>query len=244
MVTLLVSDVHLGSPLSRAGSLLQLLKRGGFDRLILLGDMFSSMDFTRLRKEDFQLIDYIRKLSNPKRGIEEVWVGGNHDFSIIDVMTHLVGIPAYEKYTWEWNGRTCVAIHGHQFDGICANNPWYARLISFFYLEAQKIPFFRRLICIWLDKVSAKWQRLTPVVAERAIAYARNHGFDVIFCGHTHETWHEKLGITSYFNTGAWVGPECTYIWMTDDKIEQRTFVEEVTTPQNGDQDGRLSVEA
>lgn len=227
MVTLLVSDIHLGSHLSRARALLRLLKQGGFQRLILLGDIFSDLNFARLKKEHFHLLDYIRKLSNPKRGVEVVWIEGNHDAGLIEVLSHLVGVPAYEEYTWEWNGRKCIALHGHQFDEIISKNQWLSKIISFLYLEAQKIPFVRRRICMWIDEISARFQRLTPVVAKRALAYARQRAYDVIFCGHTHEAWHEKLGITAYFNTGAWVSSQCTYVWMTDDKIEQRTFIGE-----------------
>src|SRR5271163_2984267 len=72
--TLIVSDVHLGSAVSLAAALTHLLKHSKFKRLILLGDIFQDLDFSRLTSEHWKLISYIRKLSNPKRNIEVVWV--------------------------------------------------------------------------------------------------------------------------------------------------------------------------
>src|SRR5271157_1175345 len=86
--TLIVSDVHLGSDLSLAADLLDLLQNSTFKRLILLGDIFADLNFSRLTKEHWRLISYLRKLSNPKRSIEVVWIEGNHDAGITQVMEH------------------------------------------------------------------------------------------------------------------------------------------------------------
>jgi len=77
--TLILSDLHLGSEISRARDALRMLKQSSFRRLILLGDIFSDLNFGRLKKEHWQFLGYIRKLSNPKRQVEVVWVEGNHD---------------------------------------------------------------------------------------------------------------------------------------------------------------------
>ncbi len=89
--TLILSDVHLGSELSRAEDATHMLKQNRFRRLILLGDIFSDLNFRRLTKEHWKFLSYIRKLSNPKRGVEVIWVEGNHDQGLIAVMSHLVG---------------------------------------------------------------------------------------------------------------------------------------------------------
>lgn len=49
--TLIVSDVHLGSAVSLAAALTHLLKNSTFKRLILLGDIFQDLDFSRLTSE-------------------------------------------------------------------------------------------------------------------------------------------------------------------------------------------------
>src|SRR6201993_1193971 len=120
--TIILSDLHLGSEVSRASDALRMLKSASFNRLILLGDIFSDLNFRRLKKEHWQFLSYIRKLSNPKRNIEVVWVEGNHDLGLSDLMSHLVGIPVYQQYMWEYRGSRYLAIHGHQFDRFVVNN--------------------------------------------------------------------------------------------------------------------------
>src|SRR5215472_19334074 len=114
--TLILSDLHLGSEMSRAHDAIRVLKENRFRRLILLGDIFADLNFGRLTKEHWKFLGYIRKLSNPKRNIEVVWVEGNHDQGLTDVMSHLVGVKVYQEYTWEYAGMRHLAIHGHQFD--------------------------------------------------------------------------------------------------------------------------------
>src|SRR2546430_9417476 len=120
--TVIISDLHLGSDVSRARAALSVLKGTYFRRLILLGDIFHDLNFRRLKKEHWQFLSYIRKLSNPKRNVEVVWVEGNHDLGLSDLMSHLVGIPVYQQYMWDYRGKSYLAIHGHQFDRFVINN--------------------------------------------------------------------------------------------------------------------------
>ncbi len=47
--TIIVSDIHLGSDMSRAGELIDVLNTWTFERLILLVDIFDDLNFKRLR---------------------------------------------------------------------------------------------------------------------------------------------------------------------------------------------------
>src|SRR5579859_7363839 len=132
--TLILSDVHLGSECSRARDAIQVLKDNRFRRLILLGDIFADLNFGRLTKEHWKFLGYIRKLSNPKRGVEVVWVEGNHDAGLTDIMSHLVGVRVYQEYAWEYAGLRHLAIHGHQFDGFQVNRVRLSRLGTSLYL--------------------------------------------------------------------------------------------------------------
>src|ERR1700716_2686381 len=116
--TLILSDVHLGADTSRAREATRVLKENRFHRLILLGDIFADLNFRRLTKEHWKFLGHIRKLSNPKHDVEVVWVEGNHDHGLTEVMSHLVGIPVYQQYAWDYAGIRHMAIHGHQFDSF------------------------------------------------------------------------------------------------------------------------------
>src|ERR1700689_5158105 len=133
--TLILSDVHLGSDTSRAREATCVLKQNRFRRLILLGDIFSDLNFRRLTKEHWKFLSYIRKLSNPKRGIEVIWVEGNHDQGLSAVMSHLVGVKVYQEYAWEFNGVRHLAIHGHQFDRFMVNSWLLSSVNTFIHLQ-------------------------------------------------------------------------------------------------------------
>ena len=90
--TLILSDLHLGAETSHAREATRVLKENRFRRLILLGDIFADLNFARLTKDHWKFLGYIRKLSNPKRNIEVVWVEGNHDHGLTNIMSHLVGV--------------------------------------------------------------------------------------------------------------------------------------------------------
>src|SRR5437899_11446463 len=114
--TIIVSDLHLGSEVSRAPAALKMLKSASFNRLILLGDIFSDLNFRRLKKEHWQFLGHIRKLSNPKREVEVVWVEGNHDWGLTEVMSHLVGVRVYREYARDCAGLKHLAWHALQSD--------------------------------------------------------------------------------------------------------------------------------
>jgi UDP-2,3-diacylglucosamine pyrophosphatase LpxH len=210
--TLILSDLHLGSQVSRAEDATRMLKQHSFRRLILLGDIFSDLDFGRLTKEHWKFLGYIRKLSNPKRKIEVVWVEGNHDQGLTAVMSHLVGVEVYQEYAWEFNGRKHLAIHGHQFDRFLVNNLVLSAVNSFLHLQLQKLDFKSKRFSRYVDRLGTRWLRLSSKVASGAIAHARFHGVDRIFCGHTHTALYRESEGIEYYNTGSWTDSRPTYI--------------------------------
>ena len=208
----IISDLHLGSEISRAREALGLLRSLSFKRLVLLGDIFCDLNFRRLKKEHWQFLSYIRKLSNPKRNVKVIWVEGNHDYGLTDVMSHLVGVPVYQEYIWESEGQRNIAIHGHQFDNFIIRNHMFLNgLTAHLYLLIQKLSSKGVLVARLLDRLNTCWQRLTPKVADGALAYARSRGASRIFCGHTHEAVTVVQEDVSYYNTGSWTNNRSTY---------------------------------
>jgi UDP-2,3-diacylglucosamine pyrophosphatase LpxH len=228
--TILISDLHLGSDLSRAKDARALLKRASFRRLVLLGDIFCDLNFRRLKKEHWEFLSLIRKLSNPKRGIEVIWVEGNHDYGLTDVMSHLVGVRVYDEYAWDYRGRRFLAIHGHQFDRFLVNNALLSRLGELLFLEIQKIDFKGGPISRWLDRLNSRWLRLTTKVAEGAMAHARARSADVVFCGHTHAAMHQERDGVDYYNTGCWTHLHPTYVAVDPEGVHIHEYVRPAET--------------
>jgi len=218
--TLILSDLHLGAETSHARQAMRVLKQNRFQRLILLGDIFADLNFARLTKDHWKFLGYIRKLSNPKRNIEVVWVEGNHDHGLTDVMSHLVGVRVYQHYAWEYGGLRHIAIHGHQFDGFQVNRVRFSQWGTSLYLCLQKMDLKGKPIARLIDRVNTCWLRLSPKVASGALAYAAQHGADRIFCGHTHQAIHLERDGLHYYNAGGWVDSRLTYLSIDEQGVE------------------------
>jgi UDP-2,3-diacylglucosamine pyrophosphatase LpxH len=225
--TLILSDLHLGAETSHAREATRVLKESCFQRLILLGDIFADLNFARLTKDHWKFLGYIRKLSNPKRSIEVVWVEGNHDHGLTDIMSHLVGVRVYQSYTWEYAGLRHIAIHGHQFDGFQVNRIRLSRLGTSLYLLLQKLDFKRKPIARFIDRLNTRWLRMSPKVAAGALAYARHHEARRIFCGHTHQALCVKQDGIEYYNSGGWVDSRLTYLTVDEQGVQLHEFNEQ-----------------
>jgi UDP-2,3-diacylglucosamine pyrophosphatase LpxH len=226
--TLILSDLHLGADMSRAREALRVLRGHQYRRLILLGDIFADLNFGRLKKEHWKFLGYIRKLSNPKRNVEVVWVEGNHDHGLTEIMSHLVGVRVYQQYQWDYQGLRHIAAHGHQFDGFAVNNVqvsyWIGTLL---YLQLQKWDSKNKAVTRFLDRLNTRWLRLSSKVAEGAIAHARHHDATRIFCGHTHAALHKHENGIDYYNCGAWIDARPTFVTVGEDGVRIHEYVEQ-----------------
>jgi UDP-2,3-diacylglucosamine pyrophosphatase LpxH len=224
--TLILSDLHLGAEMSHAREATHVLKESRFQRLILLGDIFADLNFARLTKEHWKFLGYIRKLSNPKRNTEVVWVEGNHDHGLTDIMSHLVGVRVYQHYTWQCGGLRHLAIHGHQFDGFQVNNLQLSRLGTSLYLKLQKLDFKHKPIARLIDRLNTRWLRMSAKVTAGALQFARQHNAHRIFCGHTHEAVHVRQDGIDYYNSGGWVDSRMTYLTVDEEEVRIHDFSE------------------
>ncbi len=219
--TLILSDLHLGADMSRAREALCVLRENQYRRLILLGDIFADLNFGRLKKEHWKFLGFIRKLSNPKRKVEVVWVEGNHDHGLAEIMSHLVGVRVFQEYRWSYRGLRHIAVHGHQFDNFVVRNVrlnyWFGTLL---YLQLQRWDTKKKSISRFLDRLGTQWQRLSEKVASGALAHARHHDAARIFCGHTHAALRQHDRGVDYFNCGAWIDEHLTYITVGEEGVQ------------------------
>ncbi len=215
--TIIVSDIHLGSEVSRAKELLNVLKNHSFSRLILLGDIFDDLNFNHLERNHWELLSYIQELSNPKSNIEIVWVLGNHDEFIFKVISRFIGIKVFQEYVWNYKNEKYLAIHGHQFDRFLANNKVISDIASFIYRILQRFDLrFSRFI----KRASKSWLRLSGKVAQNAARYALKRGIRYVFCGHTHREAKEVIMGVNYFNAGCWTDVPSIFITIGEDGIK------------------------
>jgi UDP-2,3-diacylglucosamine pyrophosphatase LpxH len=224
--TLILSDLHLGSECSRAREATRLLKESRFRRLILLGDIFANLDFRRLTKEQWKFLGQIRKLSNPKRNLEVVWVEGNHDEGLTDVMSALVGVNVYQEYAWQYEGVQHLAIHGHQFDRFVVNNLRLNHFWTVIYLKLQKLDLKGKPVARFIDRLNTRWLRMSSKVASGAVLHARERGAERIFCGHTHEAMEQQQDGVEYYNAGGWIDERLTYITVGPEGVRIHEYLD------------------
>ena len=222
--TLILSDVHLGSEVSRAQDALDVLQSHSYRRLVLLGDIFSDLNFRRLTSEHWKFLSYIRKLSNPKRQVEVVWVEGNHDTGLSNLMSHLVGVPVYQRYVWEYEGKRHLAMHGHQFDGFLERHKWITGFGERIFLKIQKVDSRTKCVSRFLDRVNTRWMLVSDKVARGAVHYARVGKCDRVFCGHTHAATSLVCDGIEYYNSGSWVDAGATFLTINQHGVEIQTY--------------------
>lgn len=214
--TMIISDTHLGTSVSRAEPLLETLKKWRFKRLILLGDIFDDLNFGNLSEQHWNLLAYIGKISSKT---EVVWVEGNHDKGLSNVMSSLLNVKVFQSYIWKYKREKYIAIHGHQFDRFLKNNFLISLISSYLYLKLQKIDFKDRRISRYIKRKSKGWLRLSKKIAKSASWYGRLRGADYIFCGHTHVSMKKKFNNIVYYNSGCWTDVPSTFITI-DKKIK------------------------
>jgi UDP-2,3-diacylglucosamine pyrophosphatase LpxH len=141
-----------------------------------------------------------------------VWVEGNHDHGLSQVMSHLVGIRVYQEYEWQYDGIRHLAIHGHQFDRFLTRNVVLSRFLSWLHLGMQKTSFGKKRMIGFLERFDTAWLRLSAKVSTGAIAHGKSKNVQRVFCGHTHEALSLRHDGIEYYNTGSWTQDSATYI--------------------------------
>ena len=79
MKILILSDLHLGSPMfSEESTIINLLKSEGYDVIVLNGDIFDVWEepFDKIKQKNFNIVSVIREISKKKK---VYFVDGNHD---------------------------------------------------------------------------------------------------------------------------------------------------------------------
>lgn len=216
--TVIISDLHLGSRVSRAREAVELLKSLKFKKLILLGDIFEDLNFNGMGDDNWKFLSLVGELSRSKK---VRWVEGNHDLKLSEIFGTLVGAKVYKVYRWRYKEKKYAAIHGHQFDDFLVNYPLIGNLAGRIYNFIQMLDFFNdKKISRFVKRRSKGWLRLSGKVAHRAILYAKLRGIDYIFCGHTHKSMELKDDGINYYNSGCWTDLPPTYITLGENGIK------------------------
>ena len=196
---LFISDVHLGSKVSRGELVVRLLNEYESDEIFFAGDLFDDLNLHRLHKEHWELLTEIRSYSKNHRVI---LVMGNHD-QLLSSLGKLLGIDVVPEIIWTSKGRRYLIIHGHQFDRYVMNRPITTAVASAIYYVAQHYSWNeKQQFARFLKKKSKQYLRLSEEIAPRLAAYAKSKGADGVIFGHTHESMDKMVDGVHMINCG------------------------------------------
>lgn len=208
MRVVVISDVHLGTGVSRLQALLDVLDRIDFDTLVINGDLVQDDNWNRLKKEAWKFLGKCRKWTSLKRKKEIIWCEGNHDRGVFHVIGNMLGLSLVgedKHLSLKVGQKTYIFVHGHQFDHWMPKNKLWCDVWGGLYDRLQLLlGEDRRHIARNIKMRSKKVLGVSKDVRERAAAFAEAEGAHVVCCGHVHhaeDTLCEN-GV-HYVNTGS-----------------------------------------
>lgn len=218
---LVVSDVHLGSDMSRVKELTRFLGERTIKKIILNGDIFDSANSRRLHNEDWEFLSLLRERSG--NGTEIIWIAGNHDVSTKNFFA-LVGAQVCSEYIFSYNGERYLAIHGHQFDRFLIKNEMVGTTMGMPYRLLQKIEGKKQIVSRFVKRRYKSWLRLSKRVARGAASHALNKNIKNVVCGHTHQPMDMVVHGVRYLNSGSWADSPASYIAFAEGEVVVKSF--------------------
>jgi UDP-2,3-diacylglucosamine pyrophosphatase LpxH len=188
-----------------------------------LGDLVANDNLGKFNQDEWKFLRMLSKFVDD--GIDVIWVEGNHDIGIIEHLGNLLGVKVLDKFEWVWDGKRCIAIHGHQYDNMIGGR--FSKFISWIYLELLNWTWFKKHFGEELSILARKWQRIVPDVARGCFELAKKGGNKLVFAGHTHLHQVIEDGGIIYINTGCWVETNSTMIVMKDSGLNIMEYANE-----------------
>ena len=233
--SVILSDIHLGSPDSKADEVVHFLKHIKCEKLILNGDIIDGWSLKRGGKwtsRHSRLIRKFIKLSERDRS-EIFYIRGNHD-EILDrfLPISLGRIQLVKQHIHEAiNGKRYLVVHGDGFDSVSTNHRWLAALGAVGYDTLLMINRHYNKWRRWHGKEYYSISKLVKAKVKSAVSFldryeqllqnlARQNHCDGIICGHIHTPDDKQVGDVHYLNSGDWVESLTAIIEHHDGRME------------------------
>jgi UDP-2,3-diacylglucosamine pyrophosphatase LpxH len=215
--SILISDVHFGSPMCQARELHEFLGKLRVKVLILNGDIFEDLKFYRLQHWHWEAFGQIRKVSDH---CKVVWIRGNHDTVDTKFMSHLLGVKVKRHYDWQVGNRRLYATHGDRWDVYIYKYRLLNELITGIYNFLRGFSSkAMRSVTKYLKKKSKLLLRNHEAIFHNAVSFGKSLGVDAVFCGHTHVAALEAESGLLYGNSGTWESDLPHFIGINPDAV-------------------------
>lgn len=207
--TLVISDIHLGSPVCKVKSIISVLKNEKYDTLIVNGDLLDNKYIGRYKKSHWRVLSIIRRISKKKKVI---LVKGNHDVKAM-VLARILGLEFVDKHEEYIGRKNFLFIHFQQFDPFLLKYPLITSFAEHFYYFFQKLDRSKKF-SRWIKKKSKSFLNVRFNIRSKALNYIKDSKYDVICGGHIHyaESYVCPNTNKEYHNSGSFCDEPCHYL--------------------------------
>ncbi len=253
--TIILSDVHLGTPNSKAREVNHFLRHTQSDKLILNGDIIDGWQLrrgTRWTKQHTRFVRLVLKKLE-KRDTHVIYLRGNHDDVLARFLPlHFGGLDIVEDHIHEGVHQRYLVLHGDVFDSVTKNFVILSHLGDFGYKLLLRLNRTYNQFRAWRGKeyyslskaIKARVKSAVNYISkfeERIAGLARQRGCQGVICGHIHTPEIRMIDDIHYLNSGDWVESLTALVEHHDGRFELidfRTFCERVPFESDEDADG------
>ncbi|MCX6865709.1 MAG: glycosyltransferase [Verrucomicrobia bacterium] len=233
--TVFISDVHLGSPDSKAREAVDFLKHVKCAKLVLNGDIIDAWSLRRGAKWSDRHTKFVRTVlkMSEKDDVEVIYLRGNHD-DVLDRFLPLAFGPikfVREHIHESITGKHYLVVHGDGFDSVSSHHRWLAMAGSVGY---DLLLYFNRIYNRWRAWRGHAYFSLSQKIKARvksAVSYIDRYEIQLqqlalhrhcegIICGHIHTPEDRQVGDVHYLNSGDWVESLSAVVEHLDGRFE------------------------
>ena len=247
--TAILSDVHLGTPHSKADEATHFLKHVRCERLILNGDIIDGWRLTRDGRWTKSHTRFIRRVLTlvQKKDTDVLYLRGNHDDFLARLLPmRFERIQLAEDCVLDTPRGRYLVLHGDVFDGVIKNMVFLAHLGDMGYALLLRL---NRLYNAWRRLRGKEYFSLSAAIKARVkqavsfvgnfeqqvAALARSRGCVGVICGHIHTPADKQIDGIHYLNSGDWVETLSAIVEHHDGRFELihfKDFVAQFPLPQ------------
>lgn len=233
--TVFLSDIHLGTPDSKADEVVEFLKHIKCRKLVLNGDIIDGWALKRGGRWTSRHSRVIRKVikMTEQDQTEVIYLRGNHDEILERFLPMAFGRIRLTKEHIHVTatGKRYLVVHGDGFDSISTNHKWLASLGAVGYNFLLRVNRVYNLHRAWRGKEYFSLSKRVKAKVKSAVSFvdryeellqdlARHRKCDGIICGHIHTPEDKQVGPIHYLNSGDWVESLTAIIEHHDGRME------------------------
>jgi UDP-2,3-diacylglucosamine pyrophosphatase LpxH len=259
--TVILSDVHLGTPECKFREANHFLRHIRCDKLILNGDIIDGWYLRRAgqwNKGHTRFIRIVLKMLE-KKDTEIVYLRGNHDDILAKFLPmSFARLSIVEDYVHVGPKGRYLVLHGDIFDTITSKFVFLAHVGDWGYHALLKINRFYNAWRAWRGQEYWSLSKAIKARVKSAVSHvskfeghlarlARERGCVGVICGHIHTPADKMLGDVHYLNSGDWVESLTAIVEHWDgtyEVLDYTTFARDFPKKRDEEDVSELPIEA